>query len=363
MSNIATVVFIVLFAVAAAIGAVTPLVRVARHVRERRRARRAVVPRRALLALAADGADPEELVRMPAADWRAVEPTAYELLGKVRGEARVAMAEVFLGRGLVERARRDLRRRGVVRRARAAGALGSLGDRPAVPDLCRLLEDPHLDVQVTAVHALGRVGDPAACGPLIASLATSHPTPSQLVANSLAQIGRPAVPDLIKALDDPSPLVRTTALDALRLLGAAEAEERVAEVLHTELSLEVRLHAVAALGRFGGRAAVAPLLAAADTTQPTRLRAAAARALGELGALAAVPPLRALLSSSDYWVAHEAAGALLAVGSDGAAALAEAATGSDRAAAHAREALALAELERKRAGRPPREPVAPRRGA
>jgi HEAT repeat protein len=346
MTTVATAVFMALFAAAAAIGVAITLVRAVRHLRERRRVRRAARPRRALLTVAAGDTEEalEVLVRLPAGDWRAVEPTAFELLAKVRGEARAALAEVFTRRGLVDRARRDLRRRGALRRARAAGVLGSLGDRAAIPDLCRLLADPHPDVRVAAIHALGRIGDPAAAAPLLASLSAASPAPSQLVAHSMIQIGLPAVPGLRESLASDSALVRATALDALRLLGATAAEPEVAAVLRDDPELEVRLRAAATLGRIGGRAAVSQVLAACDPGQPDRLRAAATRALGELGAVAAVAPLRALLDSPEYRIGNEAAGALLRLGTPGATTLKEAAAGTDRAAAHAREALALAEL-------------------
>jgi HEAT repeat protein len=348
MTTLATVIFLVLFLLAGGMGTMIALVRGARHLRERLRARRAARPRRVLLALAADGgtAERDELVALPAREWRAVEPTVLELLPKVRGEARTALAEVFIRRGLVSRARRDLRRRGPVRRARAAGVLGSLSHRSAVPELCRLLMDPHPEVRVAAVHSLGRIADPAAAGPLLASLAAPLPAPSLLVAHSLIQLGPPAVPALVAALDDPTPLVRMTALDAIRQLGASVAEPEVAAALRSDPSLEVRLRAAGTLGRIGTRAALPDLLAACEPERPAPLRAEAARALGELGAVAAVAPLRALLSSPDYRTGHEAAGALLRLGADGAAALAEAAAGTDRAAAHAREVLALADLQR-----------------
>jgi HEAT repeat protein len=362
MSALATAVFVALFAAAAVIGVGITLVRAVRVLHERRRARRAAQPRRALLAVAAGerGAELAALVRLRGGDWKAVEPTAFELLAKVRGEAHAALAEVFARRGVVRRAREQLRRPGAVRRARAAGVLGSLGDRAAVPDLCRLLADPHSDVRVAAIHALGRIGDPAAAGALLASLTGPGPAPAQLVAHALIRLGQSAVPALVPALGDAAPLVRATALDALRLLGATSAEQPVGAVLAHDPAPAVRLRAAATLGRIGTRAAVPRLLAACEPNQPTTVRAAAARALGELGVAAAVPPLRALLASPEYRIANEAAAALLLLEPAGATALAEAAAGTDSAATHAREALALAELA---AHTVPRRPAEAHAGA
>ncbi|MFP4058444.1 MAG: FAD-dependent oxidoreductase [Candidatus Brocadiia bacterium] len=46
----------------------------------------------------------------------------------------------------------------------AAVLLGRIGDRQAVPELCRVVEEPEtpLDARIAAIRALGRIGDPAA---------------------------------------------------------------------------------------------------------------------------------------------------------------------------------------------------------
>ena len=72
------------------LGAIIVVGRALRRYREARRARLAAPARRVLLALAAGDDEPEHLdtlVRLEPAVWRAVEPTAVAMLGKVRGEA------------------------------------------------------------------------------------------------------------------------------------------------------------------------------------------------------------------------------------------------------------------------------------
>ena len=63
-------------------------------------------PRRALLAFVADNGEEgsHDLVAIPEDAWRATEPGALALLGKLRGEAHDALVSVFLRRG-VARAR------------------------------------------------------------------------------------------------------------------------------------------------------------------------------------------------------------------------------------------------------------------
>src|SRR5690349_18820949 len=115
------------------------IVRIRRRIRHRRRSALAAGPRRALLAFVADNGEhgSHDLVAIPDDAWRAVEPGALALLGKLRGEAHQALVGVFLRRGIARAALGNLRSRSRVRRAYAAQILGNLELRQAVPDLCR----------------------------------------------------------------------------------------------------------------------------------------------------------------------------------------------------------------------------------
>jgi HEAT repeat protein len=353
------VTFIVLTAVLVGTTAGIVVVRLARLVRERRRAALAAGPRRALLAFVADNGETggDELVAIGDEAWTAAEPGALGLLGKLRGEAHLGLVSVFLRRGTARTALLDLRSRSAVRRARAAQILGDLELRQAVPHLCRLLTDRHSEVRVVVIRALGRIGDPAAAWRLIASLDRPDPVPSLLVTHTLVQLGAETEVTLSAALDHPEARVRAVCLDALGLLGAAGSVQRVARVLREDPVPGVRISAAASLGRLGTRSAIEPLTATLEPAQPTALRAAAARALGDLGTPAAVPALAGLLHDDAYRVAHEAAQALRRLGPAGLHALRslldeEATRARDTgagaharptsAAAHAREALALA---------------------
>lgn len=357
MLEAATVTIVVLVVVVAVIASSLVGVRLVRTVRSRERAALAVEPRRALLAFVADNGEEgaDELVAIADNAWRAAEPGALALLGKLRGEAHEALVSVFLRRGVARTAMRELRSRSPVRRARAAQVLGDLELREAVPELCRLLTDRSGEVRVVAVRALGRIGDPTAAWRLIAGLDRSDPAPSSLVTHTLVQLGPEAAVTLSAALDHPLARVRVVCLDALGLLGATAAVTRMARVLRGDASLDVRVAAATNLGRLGTRSALDPLVEVLAPGRPVPLRAAAARALGDLGAPSAVPHLAALLSDDAFRVAHEAAHALRRLGGSGLAALRavvdEAGTAdaadpgapaTPSAAAHAREALALA---------------------
>jgi HEAT repeats len=323
--------------------------RAIRTARRRRRAALAAGPRRALLAFVADNGEEgaDELVAIPEDAWRAAEPATVALLGKVRGDAHRALVEVFTRRGVGLRARRGLRDRSPVRRARAAQVLGDLELREAVPDLCDLLGDRHPEVRIVAVRALGRIGDPGAAWRLLASLDRPDPAPALLVTDALVQLGKDVEVTLSAALDHPQARVRAVCLDALGLLGATGTAGRVGRVLRDDTQLDVRIAAAATLGKLGTRSGLVPLVEALRPNRPVALRAAAARALGELGAASAVPELEALLADPAYRVAHEAAHALRRLGGAGREALErQAAAGGDAAdeppaAGHAREALAM----------------------
>jgi HEAT repeat protein len=358
MLHLFTIIIGVLVAVVALTGIGIVIVRISRQARRRRQARLAAGPRRALLAfIAGDGVEgSEDLVAIPDDAWQAAEAGAIGLLGKLRGEAHLALVSVFLRRGIAGAALRDLRSRRRVRRARAAQVLGDLELREAVPELCRLLTDPHTEVRVVAVRALGRIGDPAAAWRLIASLDQPDPVSSLLATHTLVQLGLDAEVTLSAALDHPQARVRAVCLDALGLLGAAGSVRRVARVLREETTLDVRVAAAVNLGRLGARSGLEPLSAVLSPAEPAALRAAAARALGELGASSAVPALVALLGGDEFRVAHEAAHALRRLGHTGLEALravvAQEAPVGDRdthanssaPASHALEALALASV-------------------
>jgi hypothetical protein len=290
MNDLLRLAFLALLGAAAAVTLSVVVARALRLWLDRRRERLAAGPRRILLAFLADGgpADQlEELVALRGPRWRAVEPAATALLAKVRGEARDALVTLFERHGVGDRALRDLGRAGAVRRGRATEVLGNLRRRDAVPALCARLTDRDPGVRLAAIRALGRIG----AEPLLATLATPDPAPVQLVAYALVQLEAGADGPLLAGLDHPDPQVRATILDTLRLRGTTGAEARVVAVLRGDASAEVRRRAAAMLGR----------------------------------------------------VAHEAAGALVRLGEPGLATLRALAVDGN-GAAHAREALAAAEL-------------------
>ncbi|MFI9011492.1 HEAT repeat domain-containing protein [Actinosynnema sp. NPDC053489] len=318
-----------------------------RRVVEARRAR-LVAPARPWLVrlVAGGGTDPAALERLVAVDartWRALEPAAVDILGKVRGEARAAVVGLLERRGSVERAMRGVHRRSAVVRARSAHLLGAVGGPGTSALLVRLLDDRDPEVRAVAVRALGRLADPAAAEALVHGLRRPSALPHHLVMVALRRIGPTAVPPLLAAAAEESDvLVRARVAEALGLMGAVAAAPVLVAMLRDDRSTEVRLRAARALGRIGAPSSVSDVIAAASDREPVALRVTAAEALGALGARRAVPVLTDLVGDPVHWVAHTAAASLAAIRPDGVTALTGLVDRPGPAARHAREALVTA---------------------
>lgn len=101
--------------------------------------------------------------------------------------------------------------------------LGKSCDGEAVPILIGCLSDPSQDVAHEAADALGRIGDPAAGPALMEHLikVEQDGNRSSFDYSALAAVGyRPAIPFLIRALNDPQPLMCEAAAWSLGILGA-----------------------------------------------------------------------------------------------------------------------------------------------
>lgn len=136
-------------------------------------------------------------------------------------------------------------------RAWAANVLGEVRAQRAYPAVVRLLDDPEDEVRAKAATALGRIGDRRAVGYLMDHL-----------------------------LSDPAPFVRARISAALGQLGGPEVIERLVRALGDQ-AWWVRMRTVEALEHVGG-VAEGPLLIALDDSDP-EIRMRAAVALERLG--------------------------------------------------------------------------------
>jgi HEAT repeat protein len=277
------------------------------------------------------------------ADARAVERIATDLLAKLRGEAYDDVVAVLDQRGVLARARRQLRdgrtRWGSgARRARAAELLGAARDTQAVPDLLAVARTHRRrEVRIDAARALGRIGDPVAVPGLLDGL--DGRLPVRTVSQAILQIGAPAEPILRRELQSGTAPARALAARILGLSGSVSAGRDLAHAIATDPHPDVRASAAASAGLLGLPYAVDALVDALGAVRSRGERAASAEALGHMSATASSEALAPLVAEPDPRIAHAAACALAGLGAAGRAYLEAFSTGDDVAAQHAREAL------------------------
>jgi HEAT repeat protein len=291
--------------------------RMARSVRDRRRAVRDTRLRPQLLALLA--ADPDDLpaeLDLHHGDLDALADLAGPFLRKIRGDARERLAAQLHQRGVVEQARLRLDDRNAVQRARAAAFLGNVGDEDSVGRLCAMLQDSHPDVRATAARALGRIGQPAAAPPLLAALGgeawTLDAVPAGTIVAALMALGTTAAPAALDAAVTVRGTRRSMAIETLGLLAHVPAVDALIGLLAIDTSspMEVRTRSARALGRIGSPKAVPFLAGVLGSDEPWPLRAVSAKALGDIGAADAVDALEALLADPEAAVVVNVARAL-----------------------------------------------------
>lgn len=227
-------------------------------------------------------------------------------------------------------------------RARAAEQLGLIATPEAERRLAGLVcGERSLEVRIVATRSLGKTNCAPAAAALLRSLSRPDPVPQGVVAAALLELGPEAVPALREALGGAGGgrRQRAMAADVLGLLDDMPSWQQLVENVGAG-NLEVRISAVRALGRLGVPQATGPMIACLSPAEETSLRAVAARALGVLGDPQAAPALGVCLSDPEYWVAHNSADALTALGVAGLAELERAADAGGSGAGHAREALA-----------------------
>jgi len=277
-----------------------------RQFRLRRRLELESAVRGRLLELVAEEGDPpaRPLTRSAA---RCETRVAWELLRKLRGDARVPLSELLDQRGELARARRRTRTRGGVGRARAASLLGDAADGAALPDLVKLLSDRDPEVRRIAVRSLGQLGAPEAVPDLLATLHGGHACSPTVIAEALMEIGAVAHPELRIGLGSPEPAQREIAALVLGLTGALDATDDLTGLLAYDPDAAVRRRAGEALGRLGLPAAVPALSETLAVAATGAEREVAARALARIGDPRASPALARALDDPEPDVAVQAA--------------------------------------------------------
>lgn len=310
-----------------------------------------------LQAIAGEGVD-ADLINSRGGRGRAVDRLAFSYLARVRGEGHDLLADLLQQRGVVSRVIRRSSWPGHNRRAAKASRLGLIASPEAEKRLEQMaIEDSSVRVRIVAARGLGKTGTLQAAETLISMLAPADLVPEGIVASALLEIGPDAVPALrrtVRSGDGAGPAAeadgppadgrrRAMAADLLGLLDVMPAWEELVACIHSP-DKTVRVNAVRALGRLGVPQAAGAISRCLAPDEDAEVRAVAAHALGRIGDPGSVGPLVSCLGDADYWVAHNAAAALAALGSPGRQALARATAVNAAGAPHAREALAAARL-------------------
>ena len=141
----------------------------------------------------------------------------------------------------------------VVVRARAAMAVGRIGDRRSGELLAPLLHDESMEVARTAAFAMGLTGDKGLAGPM---MDVAGDLPSPVTARVIEAVGRLAdssqtgiAADLLGMLTHPSPDVREAVCYALFRAGAKTQAEELVPFIAQEPDSAVRLAALFTLSR------------------------------------------------------------------------------------------------------------------
>lgn len=188
----------------------------------------------------------------------------------------------------------------------AAEALAWIGP-PAVPHLLRALSTPIATAR--AARALGQIGDARATAPLVSRLRGALPAARIAIIDALAAIGdERAAPAVTRYLEDADPNVVAATLRALASIGGADQAEPVAALADRGTS-EQRAAALEALIVIAPSAAAPRALSAlTEVEQTPLLRRAAIDGLLSHPGRETIEPLRELLH--DEVVADHAAEAL-----------------------------------------------------
>ena len=164
-----------------------------------------------------------------------------------------------------------------MQRMMAVYALGRYSVRENLPQILAALEDPSPRVRQVAVESFQNLGTEAATfvPQLLPRLHDEDKDVRLAVVDLLGQIGSPDVmPHIVDALKDANEWVRIRAIEALGLHKAAEAVPTLAQMLE-DASPMVAFKIIEALGAIGGNVAFSVLLGMMDHEDPEIQHAAA----------------------------------------------------------------------------------------
>jgi HEAT repeat protein len=197
------------------------------------------------------------------------------------------------------------------RRARAVQTLSILGSRTYTDIILRALDDPSPLVAMVAARALARGGSPDFAAGILGRLHRFDQWRPSFLASMLASMGPAVAPTLRTALADPTfhPNVRGVAADALRELHDYLAADAAAAVLEETTDRNLLATTLNLMAHIG-RAEHLPAIRRHVMSPEPIVRARAVAALGHVGAKEDLPLLVGAFHDPSAWVALRAAEAL-----------------------------------------------------
>src|SRR6266853_745026 len=161
-------------------------------------------------------------------------------------------------------------------------------------------------------------------------------------ADALAEMGQSAVPQLLRALEDPDGYVRNGAAIALGKIGNSDATQALIKALNwrddgvyeDDEDQEARMSAATALGKLHSAAACQALMAELEKRASTDLTLASyiVEALGEIGNPETIPLIKRAITSEDFELQKIGSWALAQLGTEGIEALLQIAANHDQTA-------------------------------
>lgn len=204
-------------------------------------------------------------------------------------------------------------------RTRAVQVLGTLGLPRHADAVIRALDDPSPLVAMVAARSLARTKDARHATRVLEKLGRFRDWNRNFFASMLASMGSEAIPALQATAEDSrqAPWVRSVALDALRHLSAPRSADLAAEIVARESNRELLAAALRLLAEVG-RPEHREVVRARASSNDFVIRAHALSALGTLAGEDELELLEDAMEDPSPWVAIHAAEGLHTAGADAA---------------------------------------------
>lgn len=192
----------------------------------------------------------------------------------------------------------------MLERAEAMKRLVQKGDRGVVKDLLQALRDKSPSIRSVAAEFLGDLNEKTAITPLITTLSDRDSEVRSAATESLGTLlsGGKSPRQLIKMLEDPNVLVRVAAAESLGAIGDRKALPALWRAISDRSPL-VRSYIAGAIGSFGRASDIPKLEQLLKKERSATVKVGVYQALYELGRKDVLLPLISLLmDSNDYRV-------------------------------------------------------------